>query len=56
MGEENQNVWATCLTQCSSVLYKILLETLHSSAFKKNLQKIKNLELGLLLKNLLIRN
>jgi hypothetical protein len=40
----------------SNVLFKIFLKTIHPSAFKKNLQGRKSLELGQLLKDPFIRN
>jgi len=56
VGERSLGVWATCLIQCLSVLPKIFFKTIHLSAFKKNLQRRKNLELGQLLKGLFIRS
>jgi hypothetical protein len=38
------------------VLPRIFFKTIHLNAFKKNLQGIKSLELGRLLKDLLIRS
>ncbi len=51
VGEGNQGVWATCLIQCLNVLPKIFFKTIHPSAFKKNFQGRKNLELDQLLKD-----
>jgi hypothetical protein len=55
VGEGSQGVWATCLIQCLSVP-RIFLKTIHPNAFEKNLQGRKSLELGWLLKDLLISN